>query len=313
MNTHRRDLARLEGQSLLTDGGLETTLIFLDGIELPEFASFTLLDSEAGRARLERYYSDYARLANRHGRGLLLEAPTWRANRDWGARLGYDPEALARVNREAIGLLAGIRDRHERAGEPMLISGCLGPRGDGYLAGAQMCAAEARDYHREQIQVLARTEADLVSAYTINYVAEAVGIVQAAEQAAIPVVISFTVETDGRLPSGEALADAIVATDAATGGAAAYYMINCAHPTHFAHLLSDAGAWATRIRGIRANASCKSHAELDASTELDIGDPADLGRRYAELVRRMPQLMVVGGCCGTDERHIEAICRATAA
>ncbi len=313
MNTHRRDLTRLTGQALLTDGGLETTLVFLDGIDLPAFASFTLLDSVKGRARLERYYRDYALLANRHGRGLLLEAPTWRANRDWGAQLGYDAEALARVNREAIGLMAGIRERHERPGEPMVISGCLGPRGDGYVAGAQMSAAEAQDYHAEQIRVLARTEADLVSAYTINYVAEAVGIVQAAREACIPVVISFTVETDGRLPSGEGLAEAIAATDEATAAAAAYYMINCAHPTHFAHLLANAGPWVRRIRGIRANASCKSHAELDACTELDIGDPHDLGQHYAELTRQMPQLMVVGGCCGTDERHIEAICRATAA
>ena len=126
----------------------------------------------------------------------------------------------------------------------------------------------------------------------------------------MPAAISFTLEIDGKLPSGDTLADAIARTDAETGAYPAYYMINCAHPTHFEHVLRDGGAWTKRIRGLRANASARSHAELDESTELDDGNPEELGVQYRELRSLLPQLTVVGGCCGTDHRHVAAICKA---
>ena len=131
-------------------------------------------------------------------------------------------------------------------------------------------------------------------------------------QAAIPVVVSFTVETDGRLPSGQSLGEAIEEVDAQTEGAAAYFMVNCAHPTHFADVLEDDGGRVERIRGVRANASAKSHEELDQSDELDEGSPAELAEQYVDLTTRLRNLNVVGGCCGTDHRHIAAICTALA-
>ena len=288
---------------------METTLIFRDGLELPEFASFVLLDDDAGVAALRGYYESYAQLASELAAGIVLDTPTWRASSDWGERLGYDQARLADVNRRGVALLRDLRDGRGDD-PPILISGCLGPRGDGYIVGETMGADEAERYHSPQAVVLAEAGVDLLSALTLTYAAEAVGIVRAAGRRDVPVVISFTVETDGRLPSGQALGDAIEQVDRETGGAAAYFMVNCAHPTHFAHVLDPGSAWVERIVGLRANASTKSHAELDAADELDDGDPDDLAERYRSLGDVLPRLGVVGGCCGTDERHVAAVARA---
>jgi homocysteine S-methyltransferase len=313
MSTYRKSLPQLGDGLFATDGGLETTLMFHDGLDLPCFAAFELLKDAAGRARLRGYFERYAAVARERGLGIVLESPTWRASRDWGERLGYDAAALAEANRRAIDLLLEIRSTREVPGAPMVISGNLGPRGDGYRPEARMSAREAQAYHTAQIETFAGTEADMVAAFTMNYVEEAIGVATAAKAAAIPAAISFTLETDGRLPSGHSLEEAIVVTDEETEGYPAYYMINCAHPTHFEHALRDGGAWRERIRGLRANASRRSHAELDESVELDAGNPDELGGQYRALRSALPKLSVVGGCCGTDHRHVEAICRALSA
>jgi homocysteine S-methyltransferase len=316
MRTLRRNLPQLSGTPLLTDGGLETTLIFHNGLELPHFAAFTLLRRAEGREMIRQYYLPYIETARANGFGFLLESVTWRASRDWGEKLGYTAEELADANRQSIALLLELRASYERANFPMIVSGAIGPRGDGYVAGEMMSNAEAEDYHCEQIATLAGTRADMIGAYTMTNAAEAIGIVRAAQTYAIPVAVSFTTETDGNLPTGQRLADAIAEVDAATSAAPVYYMINCAHPTHFDHTLSGNDGWTGRLRGIRANASTRSHAELNEATELDAGDPQDLGRRYRALRARYPQLTVLGGCCGTDHRHVACIahdCRIDAA
>lgn len=305
---HRAALPQLDGSLWLTDGGIETTLIFQEGLELPDFAAFHLLKALRGEAVLRAYFETYAKLAQRFGAGLVLESPTWRASADWGARLGYSAKDVMNVNLRAIDLMREIQQRF--AGRAV-ISGCIGPRGDGYDPGRRMSLKEAEAYHRLQVEAFAPSAADMVTAITMNYVEEAVGITRAAQGAAMPVAISFTVETDGRLPTGQPLADAVMQVDDATGGYPAYYMINCAHPTHISSALTG-GAWESRVKGLRANASRKSHAELNESPELDAGDPAELGRQYAELKRRLPALNVLGGCCGTDHRHIERIAAACA-
>jgi homocysteine S-methyltransferase len=312
MTTHalyRSRLPQLGEQLFITDAGLETSLIFHEKIDLPCFASCTLLTTDEGRRVLRRYFDTYADMARRYGVGLVLESVTWRANPDWGARLGFDREALKTLNRDSIRMLEEVRREYATTRTPIVISGNLGPRGDGYSAANRMTVAEAEQYHAPQIHDFAATAADMVSAFTMNYVDEAIGIVLAARSAGMPVAISFTVETDGRLPSGVSLREAVEAVDAATGRYAAYFMINCAHPTHFDATLRDDGDWVKRLSGIRANASCKSHRELDEATELDSGDPDDLGSRYRALRPLLPRLSVVGGCCGTDHRHVEAICR----
>jgi homocysteine S-methyltransferase len=291
----RRPLHRQCDQLLVTDGGLETTHIYHHHRDLPAFAAFVLLEDEAGLATLSSYHQRYIDIARQQQCGFILETPTWRASGDWGAQLGYDAEALVRINRRAVALMLAIREQNSDI-EPMLVSGNIGPRGDGYIADRQMSAREAEQFHGEQIATFASTEVDLVTAVTMNYVEEAIGGVSAARARGLPVVIAFTVETDGRLPSGQPLGEAIEQTDASTDGYCAWYMINCAHPTHFEGALPGGASWLQRIGGLRANASSRSHAELDAATELDAGDPADLARRYRELQPSLPGLSVVGGC-----------------
>ena len=311
---YRNALPQLSGGLFVTDGGIETTLIFHQGLELPDFAAFDLFRRPGGEAALREYFRAYARIAARHDADLVLEAATWRASADWGARLGYGERELAEVNRRAIVLLERIRDElHETRTTMAVISGCVGPRGDGYQPGNRMTIDQALRYHRVQVDTFAGTAADMVSAITMNYVEEAIGIALAARDAGMPVAISFTVETDGRLATGQPLADAIGQVDAATGSYPSYYMLNCAHPEHFDSVLEPDASWTARIRGLRANASRKSHAELNDSTELDMGDPAELGGQYAWLKQhRLPRLNVLGGCCGTDHRHVEQIAAACA-
>jgi len=312
MSKYRKRLPQLGDRLFMTDGGLETWLVFHEGIDLPAFAAFDVLKDQAGVEIMRRYFERYTSLAQAHGLGLLLDAPTWRANADWGAGIGYDEAALADANRKSVGLMLELRAAHETPGTPIVVSGVIGPRGDGYVVDRRMTREEATAYHDSQIGILADTDADMVTAYTLNYVDEAIGVAAAAQHHAIPVAISFTVETDGRLPSGELLAEAIHATDEATGCYPAYYMINCAHPEHFAPMLEAGGDWIGRIRGLRANASRLSHAELEQCTTLDEGDPVDFGAQFSDLRRLLPGLTVLGGCCGTDHRHLGAVCSVVA-
>jgi S-methylmethionine-dependent homocysteine/selenocysteine methylase len=299
-----------DGSLWLTDAGAETALIFHQGVDLPGFATFPLLDSDNGRAALQEYIEPFLELARRHDAGFVLGTATWRANPDWGVELGYDEAALAAVNRKAVEFAEELRAGAPRSERPVLIEGVIGPRGDAYAPSSLMTAGEAERYHSAQLQALGDSAADVACALTITYADEAVGIVRAAQAAGLPVSVSFTVETDGRLPSGQTLRAAIEQVDAETDGAPLHYMINCAHPTHFSGALGDDGPWLERLRGLRANASMLSHAELDESEDLDDGDPAELAQRYVELRGTLPNLTLLGGCCGTDIRHITSICDA---
>ena len=312
MPTFRASLPQLAEDLFLTDGGIETTLIFLEGFELRHFAAFHLLRDKSGEDALRKYFGAYMTIAQRHGAGLILESPTWRASADWSARLGYSARDLAKANARAIRLLEDVRDEGKAWGRKIVISGCVGPRGDGYNPTLTMSEREAEAYHADQIQVFEDSAADMVAALTMNYAEEAVGITRAAERHGMPVAISFTVETDGKLPTGQSLRAAIEQVDTATSHYPAYFMINCAHPTHFAQELATDEPWTGRIRGVRANASGMSHAELNDSPKLDPGDPVEFGQQHADLKRRQPQLTVMGGCCGTDVRHIERIAAACA-
>ncbi|MFM5886167.1 MAG: homocysteine S-methyltransferase family protein [Novosphingobium sp.] len=301
-------IPQLGGNPFLTDAGLETNLIFKYGLELPSFAAFTLLDDAHGRACLKAYYRDFLEIARAHDAGYVLEAASWRASPDWGASLGYDRDALAAMNRKALALLEELRSEAETP-ERIVLNLAVGPRGDGYRPEAMMSAAEARDYHAWQIGVAADAGAQMVTGLTVNYLEEGQGIAAAAADIGLPCVISYTVETDGKLPTGMPLAEAVARADDATHGAVGYYMINCAHPSHFASVLDEADL-AARIGGIRANASRMSHAELDEAEELDAGDPVELAADYRALVDKLPHLCVLGGCCGTDHRHVAAVAEA---
>jgi S-methylmethionine-dependent homocysteine/selenocysteine methylase len=303
---YRHALPQRGGALFLTDGGIETTLIFQDGLDLPHFAAFHLLRDAKGREALMRYYERYIAIAKADRMGFILESPTWRASTDWGGKLGYSAADIVAANQDSLQLMHDLRARHETPTSPMVVSGCIGPRDDGYDLGEVMSALAAEDYHRLQVAAFADARADMLSAVTMTNANEAIGITRAAAKAGLPVVVSFTVETDGRLPTGQSLVDAICEVDIVTAKAPAYYMINCAHPTHFQEVLGNE-PWTRRIGGLRANASKRSHRELNDSPDLDAGNPVELGAEYRELLRRHPQINVLGGCCGTDHRHIECI------
>jgi homocysteine S-methyltransferase len=288
------------------DAGLETAMIFLEGFELPEFASFVLLDDARGREALERWFEGFLALAKDGGTGFVLDTATWRANMGWAAALGLDEAGIRAVNTRAVAFAKALRNRHETAALPIVVNGVIGPSGDGYRVDVTRAADEAGRIHRPQIEALAAAGADMVTAVTMTHVEEAVGISRTAQELGLPHILSFTVETDGNLPSGQGLQDALAEVEAATGGSALFYMVNCAHPSHFNDRL--AGPMRSRIGGVRANASRMSHAELDASTELDDGNPVEFGQLYADFAQLLPNLRLIGGCCGSDHRHVGAAC-----
>ncbi len=297
----------------LTDSGIETDLLFNHGFDLPHFAAFPPFQDGRGRQRLLVYYCEHLAIAARAGTGFNLESPTWRASPDWATALGMSADELHALNTDAIMMMHELRDAHRSNGLPIIVSGCIGPRGDGYVAAIGTESKAATAYHSLQIASFAAAGPDMVSAITMTNIPEAIGITQAAKTAGLPVSIGFTLETDGRLPEGSALQHAIEAVDTATNSYPAYYMINCVHPDHMAAALDPVAAWQSRLGGLRANASRLSHAELDVMTSLDAGDPAALAADYRRLRAAMPQLNVLGGGGGTDCRHIAAIASACAA
>lgn len=307
MQANSAPLPQLGGDLFLTDAGMETSLVFYDGVDLPCFAAFPLLDTDDGRQKLDSYFRPFLGLAQDRHTGFILDTPTWRANADWGTQLGYDAAALDRVDRQAVDFACELASDFAGPTNPVVVNGVIGPRADAYRPEKLMTAEEAEHYHEAQIATFSDTEAGMVTALTLGYIEEAIGIARAAHKHQIPHVLSFTVETDGRLPSGNTLQNAVEAVDLATDASPAYYMINCAHPSHFADVLGAGGTWRERVRGLRANASAKSHAELDEATEIDAGDPVQLAEEYRALQTALPSLSVLGGCCGTDYRHVEAI------
>ena len=304
---YRSKLPQLSGDLFLVDGGIETTLIFHEGIELPCFATFHLLNDSKYEDVLERYYAPYLEIAKRAQSGFIFETLTWRASQGWGEKLGYSKGSLADINRRAVEVCCLRRESWENLQRPVVVSACVGPRGDGYVANDMMSIAEAQEYHEVQIGVMSETSADLISAATLNYAEEAIGIAHAAAQCRMPVVLSFTVETNGRLQNGESLKNVILRVDEETEGYVSYYGINCAHPSHFQHLFHAGEAWTKRIRAVRGNASKLSHAELDSATMLDVGDPLEFGKDYQRMIATAAHLNVLGGCCGTDHRHVGKI------
>jgi S-methylmethionine-dependent homocysteine/selenocysteine methylase len=309
MPRYRDALPQLSGDVYLADAGVETDLIFNHGIEIREFAAHTLLPDPKGRAALARYFEGFLALANQQNTGFILDTVTWKAHRHWAEKLGATDDELKAANEDSVRFVAELRARFSGNAKPIVLNAVIGPRGDAYKPEATISMDSAEQYFTQQLGWLAATEIDMVSALTFNQAGEAAGLAQAAKKAGLPAVISFTVETNGALPNGQSLADAITEVDAASGHYPAYYMVNCAHPDHFSDTLLDA-PWARRIRGIRANASRQSHAQLDAAPELDAGNPHELAQHYVALSKRMPWLNVFGACCGSDLRHVTAIARA---
>ena len=303
------DVERLliANRPFLTDGGFETWLFFQQGFEAPEFAAIILMDDEVARQAMRRYFDGFLNMAAAAQTGFVLDTNTWRGCSHWGPKLNRSETEMLRLSSDAVSFAKEIRADWQSRVSPILVNGVVGPVGDGYAPGKVPEAAEARDLHLPQIKTFAQTGVDMVSAITMTNTGEAIGIAQAAMEERLPMVISFTVETDGRLPTGEPLGDAIHSVDAATNSAPIYYMINCAHPDHFRDAIATGADWVTRVGGVRANASRLSHAELDVAETLDDGNPTEFGHLHADLVGLLPNLRVFGGCCGTDHRHVECV------
>jgi S-methylmethionine-dependent homocysteine/selenocysteine methylase len=311
MAKYRNDLPQMSDGLFLMAGGLETTLAFVKGFDLPEFAAFNLINNDDAREFISSYLQSFAAVARDNSAGLILGSSTWRASRDWGTKLGYTGETLADAIHKSVELVEEIRSEFESANTPVVIDGIMGSRADGYNPKEFMTVEQAEEYHSGQIGTFVDTDVDLVSAYTLTYVDEAVGIVKAARSAKMPVAISFTLGTDGCLPAGPSLVDAIEQIDTATGGGPEYYMINCVHPIYFMETLASGDRQLERIRGLMPNASSKSHDELDEATELDEGNPAELAEQLREIRKGMPWVNILGGCCGTNSRLAKAHCEAS--
>lgn len=306
MANNRTTLPHASTHLFLIDGGIETTLIFKEGFNIPHFAAFDLLKDEKGYNIIRDYYKKYLNIAKNFNTNFILESPTWRANPDWIKKIGYSKSAISKINTKAIQLLIDLKNEFAKDLDLIVISGCIGPRGDGYKPKDKMSIEEAQEYHSKQIGAFKHTPLNMISAKTMVYVEEAIGIVRAAGAVNLPVVISFTVEKNGKLPTGMSLREAIKQVDKSVKEPPLYFMINCAHPTHFINELLNGKneSWPKRIKGLRANASCKSHAELNNATELDRGNPQELGDLYKKLKETFDHLTVFGGCCGTDTEHI---------
>jgi S-methylmethionine-dependent homocysteine/selenocysteine methylase len=308
MAKYRNNLPQMSGGFFLKDGGLETTLVFNEGFALPEFAAFDLVNDDDGREAISRQRRSFAAVARDHSVGLILEAPTWRASRDWAVKLGYTAETLANAIHKSVKLVGEIRNEFESANTPIVLSGAMGPRADGYNPKEFMTVEQAEEYHSTQIGTFVDTDVDMVAAFTMTYVNEAVGIVKAAQSAKMPVAISFTLGTDGCLPAGPSLVAAIEQVDTDTGGGPNYYMINCVHPIYFMETLAYDDHRLKRVQGLMPNASSKSHEELDESQELDEGNPTELAEQLREIRKGMPWVNILAGCCGTDSRFAKNIC-----
>jgi len=300
---------RLDGKFYLTEGGAETEILYKWGFELPEFAMFPLLDNSEADAVIRGMYRRYFDVAEAHDTGLLILGHDYRASPDWGAKLGYTPEALVEMQHRTIQFLTDMRTEYEGRVTDVYVGGCIGPRGDAYGTGGDITESEAEDYHSVQLTTLKETDADMAVAVTLNNIPEAVGIVRAAAAIGFPVGISLTLTTQGRLRSGPSLREAVESIEEATGGTAAWFGTNCAHPLEFEPAIADSGAWTERLRYIRPNAVKMEQVALCKLGHLEDGDPVELGEQMGDVARRFPRADILGGCCGTDERHLAEIAK----
>jgi homocysteine S-methyltransferase len=301
-------LPQLNGCGMTCGGGFETWLQYVDGFELRHFCAFELINDERGVACLTDYHRKLVEASVENGFGVINEGLHYRASRDWGELIGFSREGLEEINIRGIEFYKDFAREYQSDETPMIVGGVIGPRGDAYDIGRTPDAAEAEDYHSEQILTFKKAGADQVTAATFSSVKEATGLARAAKSAGMPVVISFFVARGGKLNGGETLEEAIASVDAATDNAPAYYMVNCTHPTEFEPGLTD-GDWSRRLGGFMPNAVAMETLDLCKLGHLEDGDPKELGGQMAGLARRFPHINVWGGCCGTDGRHIGQIAK----
>ncbi len=305
-------LPQQSGRLMTSADGFETWMQYVDGFTLRHFCGFELLNDPRGAACLRDYHRKIVEAAVANGFGVINEGLHYRASKDWGTLIGFSREGLEEINIRGIEFYRDFAREYGTPETPMIVSGAIGPKGDAHNIGRVPDAAEAEDYHADQILTMRKAGVDQVTAMTFSGVEEAIGFCRAAKAAELPVVVSFFVARGGRLKGGESLQEAITRVDAATDAAPAYFMINCTHPTEFEAGLA-AGAWTARLGGFMPNAVAAETLDLCRLGHLEDGDPDELGGQMAELARRFTHANVWGGCCGTDSRHIGQIARQVSA
>lgn len=307
MTTQGAPFPREDGLLYLAEGGVETEIMYRHGHRLREFAMFELMDDPAAVTDMRDMYRRYLDVAARHGFAVLMAGFDYRASPDWGDKLGYSPEGLREMQHKCIDFLRDAARPYADQLPRVAVAGCIGPRGDAYALNHDITAEEAEAYHAIQMDTLRDCGVDIVWAATINNVPEAVGIARAAAAAGLPLNLSFTLDSDHRLQSGPSLREAIEATDAQAGAAQPdSYGINCSHPLEFEPAL-EPGDWVRRIRSLRPNAAKMDKVALCQLGHIEEGDPEDLGRTMGDLARRMPDVDIWGGCCGTWDKHFDRI------
>ncbi len=298
------------GEYFLTEGGTETEIMYRHGFELPEFAMFPLLDTPKAVRALRSIFRAHLDVAAEFGLSFLLTGLDYRASPDWGAKLGYSPQALSDANMQSIEFLREISEGYEGQIPRLLIGGCLGPRGDAYGLNQNITAESAEDYHAVQLETLKKSGVDFAVAATFNNVPEAVGVSRAAARIGVPLFVSLTLDSTHRLKSGPSLGDAITEIDALAGEAAPeFYLLNCSHPLEYEPALDD-GKWIKRLRGVRPNASKMEKIALCKLGHIEDGNPVELGEQIGDLSYRYTHMDIFGGCCGTGDSHLREIAKA---
>lgn len=296
--------SQVEGRYYLSEGGMETEVMYKHGFDFPHFAVFELLKNPKAVSALQAMYRQYFDVVAKHQMVALVGGLDYRASPDWGALLGYSADGLSDMNHRCIDFLRDLAKEYIGEIDEILIQGFIGPRGDAYETNTVITEQESEDYHSVQLQTLKEADVDLASALTFNNIPESIGVAKAAARLDLPLCISLSLDGSSRLNSGPSLGDAIKTIDAATDNSVAFYMINCVHPLEYESALADE-SWMKRIRGVRPNASVMDKISLCKIGHLEDGDPIELGNQIGDLFKRFPHMDILGGCCGTWDNHLD--------
>lgn len=300
--------SKQEGRFYLSEGGTETELMYKYGFELPEFAMFPLLNNPDAVSKMREMFRSYLEVVAVNGMCALMGGLDYRASPDWGERLGYSPEGLAEANHHALAFLREIADEYTTDIQEILIQGVIGPRGDAYERNETITENEAEDYHSVQLKTLKEADVDLALAMTFNNIRESIGVARAAAKVGVPLAISFIVNSESKLDTGQSLGEAIATIDAETNHAPEFYSVNCCHPIEYEPAI-ESYDWINRVRGVRPNASKRDKIALCQLGHLEDGDPVELGQQCGDLARRYPHMDIWGGCCGTWDNHLNEIAK----
>ncbi|HEY8592653.1 MAG TPA: homocysteine S-methyltransferase family protein [Sphingomicrobium sp.] len=302
----------LSGLRYLAEGGQETELMYGHGFELPKFALFPLLDDAAAVVQLKAMYEAVLQVAVRHRMSVMLGGLDYRASPDWAGLLGIDAVRLADYQHRSVAFLREVAEPYLEKLPHILVSGIVGPQGDAYERNQTVTASSAEAYHGTQMDNLASAGVDLVQAMTFTSSHEAIGVIRAAQARELPIVVSFMTDSPDEPGGQRSFRQTIEDVDRATDSYALFYGINCAHPREFEPLLRDQGEWLNRIGLLRPNASAKDKVELCQIGHLERGDARELAQLMGVLAARLPNVRVLGGCCGTWDEHLDLIAGAAA-